>query len=312
MMAQTQPASPVTDRSSVSATPRQSRDGFLPIGEIVDRYVIQRVTGAGGMGVVYTARDPHLERDVAIKVVKVADSEDVPAAQARLLREARALARLSHPNLATVYDIGMHGDDLFIALELVDGPNLRDWMASASPGRRETLEALCAAGRGLAASHAEGIVHRDIKPENIVVGCGGRVRLTDFGLAARRDRDDDLVAAGSGTLAYMSPEQLWGRPAGPASDQFSFAVMAYEALFGVQPFGGRTLEQRRRAVQDGPPRRRDAIAVALHRALRVEPRARYPSIDALLAALEGGAPRHRRHATDRPSSPRFPRGSARG
>ncbi|MEO7733897.1 MAG: serine/threonine-protein kinase [Kofleriaceae bacterium] len=304
---------PPRGADSVDSIPRPSCAGFLPIGEIVDRYVIQRVVGAGGMGVVYAARDPQLERDLAIKVVKVAGVEEVRAAQARLLHEARALARLSHPNLAAVYDIGMHGDDMFIALELLDGPNLRDWLATAPRGRREILETLCAAGRGLAATHAAGIVHRDIKPENIVVGRGGRVGVIDFGLAVHGERDDDYAAAFSGTPAYMSPEQLRGRPAGPASDQFSFAVMAHEALFGAHPFAGRTLDERRRAVQHGPVRVRGSIAAVLHRALRAEPTARYPSIDALLAALEGGSHRHGRRATgDRPSSPRLTRWSARG
>jgi serine/threonine protein kinase len=134
---------------------------FLPVGEVVDRYVIRGAIGAGAMGVVYAARDPALERDVAIKVVKVARGEDLCEARARLLCEARALARLSHPNVVAVYDAGTHGHDMFIALELFDGPNLRDWLRTARRGRAEIVDALLAAGRGLAAAHAAGIVHRE-------------------------------------------------------------------------------------------------------------------------------------------------------
>jgi len=262
-------------------------DGFLPVGEVVDRYVIRRAIGAGAMGVVYAARDPALERDVAIKVVKVASGDDLCAARVRLLSEARALARLSHPNVVAVYDAGTHGQDMFIALELFDGPNLRDWLRAAARRRAEVVEALIAAGRGLAAAHAAGIVHCDVKPENVVIAHGGRVAIADFGLAVLRDRPDERSRASAvvGTPAYMSPEQLWAQPSGPASDQFSFAVMAYEALFGVHPFGGRTLAERRRAVERGPPRACGPLSRALRRALHADPAARYPSIDALLAAL---------------------------
>ena len=270
-----------------------SLHGFLPIGEVVDRYVIRGAIGAGAMGVVYAARDPALERDLAIKVVKVRGGEDPGAARARLLREARALARLSHPNVVAVYDTGTHGDELFIALELFDGPNLRDWLRAAPRSRAEIVDTLLAAGRGLAAAHAAGIVHRDVKPENIVIGRGGRVAVTDFGIAMSSDRHvaDNVaeVEVFAGTPAYMSPEQLWARPSGPACDQFSFAVMAHEALFGVHPFPGRTLDERRRAVRHGPPRVRGSIARALRRALQVDPAARYPSLDALLTAFIGAA-----------------------
>jgi len=265
-------------------------DGFLPVGEVVDRYVIRGAIGAGAMGVVYAARDPALERDVAIKVVKVASSEDLCAASARLLCEARALARLSHPNVVAVYDAGTHGDYMFIALELFDGPNLRDWPRAAARRRADIVDALIAAGRGLAAAHAAGIVHRDVKPDNVVIAHAGRVAVADFGLAVLRDRQaaGELTGASAlvGTPAYMSPEQLWAQPSGPASDQFSFAVMAYEALIGAHPFGGRTLDERRRAVERGPPRARGPVARALRRALEVDPAARYPSLDALLTALD--------------------------
>src|SRR6185503_6934956 len=165
-----------------------SLDGFLPVGEVVDRYVVRGPIGAGAMGVVYAAHDPTLERDVAIKVVKVVDGDDLCAARARLLCEARALARLSHPNVVAVYDAGTHGHDMFIVLELFDGPTLRDWLRAAPRRRGEVVDALIAAGRGLAAAHAAGIVHRDVKPDNVVIANGGRIAVADFGLAVLRDR----------------------------------------------------------------------------------------------------------------------------
>src|SRR6185436_19319771 len=188
---------------------------------------------------------------------------------------------LSHPNVVAVYDAGTHGHDMFIALELFDGPTLRDWLRAAPRRRGEVVDALIAAGRGLAAAHAAGIVHRDVKPDNVVIANGGRIAVADFGLAVLRDRPtaEELAATTIfvGTPAYMSPEQLWAQPSGPASDQFSFAVMAYEALFGVHPFGGRSIAERRLAVERGPRRARGALARVLDRALEVDPGARYPS-----------------------------------
>lgn len=271
-------------------TTEVAHDGFLPVGEAVDRYVIRGALGAGSMGVVYAARDPLLERDVAIKVVKVARADEVRTARGRLLREARALARLSHPNVVGVHDAREYGDDMFLVLELLDGPNLRDWLRALARRRGEVIGTLVAAGRGLAAAHAVGIVHRDVKPENVVVAHDGRVGMTDFGLAALEGGDGNRAADSGvliGTLAYMSPEQLWSQPAGPASDQFSFAVMAYEALFGVHPFAGRTVDERRRSVQGGPKRMQgSALSRVLCRGLRMDPAARYPSLDGLLDKLD--------------------------
>jgi len=294
-MAQAQ-SQPATGAIRAAGSQPGSRDGFVPVGETVDRYVIRGAIGAGSMGVVYAARDPALERDVAIKVVKVADGEDAAVAGARLLGEARALARLSHPNVVAVYDAGTQGDDMFIALELFDGPNLRDWLRAVPRRRAEIVDVLLAAGRGLAAAHAAGVIHRDVKPDNVVIARSGRVAVADFGLAVPDARAAalDEVRAFAGTPAYMSPEQLWSRPSGPASDQFSFAVMAHEALLGVHPFTGRTIEERRRAVRDGPLRMRGPLARVLRRALRVDPTARYPSLDALLDALARAARGDRR------------------
>ncbi|HVV85399.1 MAG TPA: serine/threonine-protein kinase, partial [Kofleriaceae bacterium] len=208
---------------------------LLP-GTQVGDYVVAGRIGAGGMGVVYRARDRRLERDVALKLHARVDTD---AGRTRALREATAMARLSHPNVVTVFGVGSHGDHLYIAMEFVAGEDARQWQARGGRTWRELLELYLDAARGLAAAHRAGIVHRDFKPENVLVGRDGRVRVADFGLA-RKDGDRAAVgprlAAGSdsgiaGTPGYMAPEQLaW--QAGPAADQFAFGVALAEALHG--------------------------------------------------------------------------------
>jgi eukaryotic-like serine/threonine-protein kinase len=184
----------------------------------ISRYVLGERLGAGAMGVVHAAYDPELRRRVAIKLL-------LRRADARLLREAQALARVSHPNVISIFDVGTHAGGVFLAMELVDGHSLGGWLAAAPRRIDEIVAVLAAAGRGLAAAHAAGLVHRDFKPDNVLVGRDGRVRVTDFGLA--RDQADgtdtaaaessdllaaDLTQAGTivGTPAYMAPEQLAG------------------------------------------------------------------------------------------------------
>ena len=170
------------------------------------------------------------------------------------------MARLSHPNVVTVYDVGTVADRVFVAMEFVEGQTIAAWLAAAGAPLAEILAVFIAAGRGLAAAHARGLVHRDFKPENVLIGADGRARVIDFGLArltavaASSDRRGaaairlrppatalDAHAAGTvlGTPAYMSPEQFRGQPADARSDQFSFCVALYEALYGVRPFGVR-------------------------------------------------------------------------
>jgi tetratricopeptide (TPR) repeat protein len=295
--------------------------GGLPRpGARVGRYVLLRHVGEGGMGVVFAAYDPDLDREVALKLLKpgaVADAE----ARGRLVREAQALARLSHPNVVTVHDVGLDGDTVFLAMELVRGRTLRHWLLEAPRSWREVLSRFLLAGRGLAAAHAVGLVHRDFKPDNVLLGDDGQVRVTDFGLAragpgpldspepaggdspvweAPPRGGDTLPGVRQGTPAYMSPEQWRGLRADARSDQFSFCVALYEALFGQRPFAGGTVEERVRALREGrvtpPPRGsrvpgvvRDAV---LH-GLAAEPASRHPSLDALLDRLESG-PRARR------------------
>jgi tRNA A-37 threonylcarbamoyl transferase component Bud32 len=280
----------------------------LAEGAEVGRFVIERVIGRGGMGVVYEARDRDLHRKVAIKVL----AEDLAAhadQQQRLLREARAMAQLSHPNVVSVYEVGITGGGLvFVAMELVDGTTLRQWMRrEPRPTWREAVPLFLEAGAGLAAAHAAGIVHRDFKPENVMIGRDQRVRVGDFGLAREPDQSTTpspiprvlpttpltrLTATGAlaGTPAYMAPEQLHGNLADLGSDQFSFCVGLYEALFGERPFPGRSAVELARAMdlEVRPPRAPAvprAIVDVVLRGLRRDPDERYPAMSELLDAL---------------------------
>src|SRR5438105_1101326 len=162
-----------------------ARPPTLPRGTTIDRYVILSLLGRGGMGVVYRAYDPDLDRPVAIKLVGLGglDPDSREKARQRLLREAQALAQLSHPNVVAVHDVGVIGNDVFVAMELVQGMTLRHWLAEREHSTREILGVFRAAGEGLAAAHRVGVIHRDFKPDNVMVGSDGRVRVLDFGLA---------------------------------------------------------------------------------------------------------------------------------
>ena len=219
-------------------------------GSSLGRYIVLDRVGEGGMGIVYTAYDPELNRRVAIKLVRAVASKSTSAKdrQARLLREAQAMARLSHPNVIAVHDVGTYGEQVFIAMELVDGTTLKEWLKQARRSWREIVEVFLAAGKGLAAAHAAGLVHRDFKPSNVLVGKDGRVRVMDFGVARPVSTADDKVPGESpfaevdvaltrvgsvvGTPRYMAPEQRGGQPVDPRSDQFSFCASLYEALYG--------------------------------------------------------------------------------
>jgi tetratricopeptide (TPR) repeat protein/predicted Ser/Thr protein kinase len=272
----------------------------------IGRYALRERLGVGGMGVVYAADDAALGRRVAVKLLHDPGAEG--PLRARFHREAQALARLSHPNVVQVYEVGEVGGRLFVAMEFVEGLTLSQWQTRQPRGWRELLEVYLQAGRGLAAAHAAGLVHRDFKPENALVGADGRVRVLDFGLAraaaeaepaAPSPADGALVqpltATGTlmGTPAYMSPEQWRGEPTDARSDQFSFCVALYAAVHGARPFAGRELRTLRDEVLAGrvaPPPERARVPGALRRALlrglRVDPAARWPDMPALLAALE--------------------------
>jgi tetratricopeptide (TPR) repeat protein/predicted Ser/Thr protein kinase len=284
------------------------RERTLERGDALGRYVVLERLGAGGMGVVYAAYDPELDRKVAVKLVRVQASAETQASGggSRLLREAQAMARLAHPNVITVHDVGRIEDEVFLAMEFVDGQSLSNWLED----RRDwpqILSTFMAAGAGLAAAHAAGVIHRDFKPDNVLVGNDGRVRVLDFGLARRDELDEspthdleesvntsDLTRTGAvmGTPAYMSPEQHMGAPTDPKTDQFSFCVALYEALYGERPFGGRTPTELAVNVVEGNLRDapRDStvptwIRRCLARGLSVDPDARFASMTALLRAL---------------------------
>jgi eukaryotic-like serine/threonine-protein kinase len=270
----------------------------------IGRYTIERVAGAGAMGIVYEGVDPQLGRRVAIKLLRDERGRDAD----RLLREARAVAQISHPNVIAVYDSGVADGEVFMVMELIRGITLREWLAERTRHWSEIVDVAIRAGRGLAAVHAAGLVHRDVKPDNILVASDGRILLTDFGLvfvdtsqsAAVADKID-LTQTGAvvGTPAYLAPEVLDGDAATASADQFSYCVSVWEALAGERPFLGATLATLREAIDNGPgvlsvrgmPR---AIAGAIGRGLAVSPAARWPSLDALLAELDRCARSDRR------------------
>ncbi len=280
-------------------------------GQVIDpvriaRFPVLRRVGLGGMGVVYAAFDNELDRKVAIKLLRPGLGDDGTLLRDRLLREAKALARLSHPAIVQVYEAGEHDGQVYLAMEFVEGLTLRRWLEVEPRSVRDVLDKFLQAGEGLAAAHAAGLVHRDFKPDNVVVGTDGRVRVLDFGLALvgaegalvvegeldRAAELDRLTRTGAllGTPAYMAPEQLRGEPADARSDQFSFGVALYEALFGVRPFAGETFEQLSTAVLAGevvPATRAGAAPIArvLRRALLPDRDQRYGDVDKLLAAL---------------------------
>lgn len=245
------------------------------------RYVVEGVLGVGGMGLLYRARDPELDRAVAIKVVRdLADAEQ----RARLLREARSLAQVSHRNVCQVHDVGVEGDEVWVAMELIDGATLRAWAHTAEPEDRRV--ALVDAARGLAAVHDAGLIHRDVKPDNILVEEGGRVVVCDFGLA-RGDEHTGTAPAVIGTPAYLAPEQLTGVGADARTDQFAWALTAWELLCDERPFAVEPAA-RLAMIQRGPGKRlaidRDTTGI-LTRALAADPAARYPSMRDVIAAM---------------------------
>ena len=293
---------------------------FCPPPEL-ERYVVVEIIGRGGLGLVYAAHDPALERKVAIKLIRSRRQRDRSQATARFLREAQALAKLSHPNVVIVYDVGTYDDggpSAFVVMEFIPGKTLTAWLA---PERdvSEIVRTFVLAGRGLEAAHAQWLVHRDFKPDNVMVGDDGTVKVLDFGLALIDGQGPSSIGvsvdpmAGSeplssprlteaglvmGTPAYMAPEQHLGRGIGPAADQFSFCLALLRALRGgskiydaesladlaVHKSQGRILE---RPDDDRTPRHVERI---LLRGLSPRPEDRWPTMEALLAALTARAP----------------------
>ena len=280
-------------------------------GTSIGRYLILQRLGAGAMGVVYAAYDPELNRKVALKLLRTG-GDGLEQRETQLVREARALARLSHRNVVTLFDVGSAMGRVFIAMELLEGETLSVWMRQQPRHAREVLHVFRQAGAGLAAAHARGLVHRDFKPDNVLVGHDGRVCVTDFGLARALGQEETtpsplpMQMAGTsitrtgtlvGTPAYMSPEQHRGARADERSDQFSFCVALWEALYGERPFAGATVGELAAAVVEGrvrpappassiPARLRNVLLRGLEHA----PSDRHASMASLLLAL-GSDPR---------------------
>ncbi len=288
-------ASVRTEPADANATPLAARDR-------IGRYELIEQLGAGSMGVVYRARDPQLNREIAIKVLHTAVASD-PDLMGRLSGEAEAMARLSHPNVVAVHDAGRDGDRVFIAMELVRGTTLTRWLARG-PEWRDVIRLAGQIGRGLAAVHEAGLVHRDFKPDNVLVSERDHACVTDFGLARSTAHASSPRPVLIGTPAYMAPEQLLGLPADARSDQFGFCVILYEGLYRTSPFRADHLAGALESMRAGPPAAPPdkhvpaRIHRVLARGLRFRPEDRHPSIDALLGELEHAArgPRRRRTA----------------
>ncbi|HGG57447.1 MAG TPA: serine/threonine protein kinase, partial [Nannocystis exedens] len=315
----TQPT-PRDPRVTVVSSELPLEGGLVP-GERVGRYVILNLLGRGGMGVVYSAYDPELDRKIALKLLLTTDAD----AGSRLQREAQAMAKLSHPNVVTIHDVGAHGGQIYLAMEFVNGDTLDAWLHKHRPPWAEILELFIAAGEGLAAAHAAGLIHRDVKPENIMISGDRRIRVMDFGLA-RADQapapkltgqhpslahlsrsnilSSELTQEGHlvGTPLYMAPEQWLGLPTDARSDVFSFAVALWEALYGVHPFRSDSPAGVAVAVTEGllqqPPSRSTVppwIRKVLTKGLQTAPEDRWPSMRSFVDALrDDPAPRVRR------------------
>ena len=283
---------------------------------MVDHFIVIDQLGEGGMGVVLHAYDPDLHRRVALKLLPADTASGETTV--RLFREAQAMARLSHPNVATIYEVGLVDDQVFLAMELIDGVTLDDWLGDEQRPTDELLGVFAGAGAGLAAAHAAGLVHRDFKPTNVVIDSVQRPRVLDFGLARPAPRaaqmsapdttvdaqgplDQTITHAGAvlGTPAYMSPEQYLGQAVDARSDQFSFCVVLYEAFWGRRPFDTKTLPDLTaddvKTVLEVQPKRETPAAVrrAVERGLQPRRRDRFESMAELLTALQP-APRRGR------------------
>jgi tetratricopeptide (TPR) repeat protein len=286
----------------------RSRLPALAAGATVGRYTVLGLVGRGGMGEVYAAYDPGLDRRVALKLMSARETARDDKAQERLTREAQAIAKLSHPNVVVVHDVGTFDGQVFVAMEFVDGVTLSAWLVASPRGWREVLEMFVQAARGLGAAHDAGLVHRDFKPQNVMVGRDGTARVMDFGLARRIDEPDlargpagpsrppldpTLTRTGEllGTPLYMAPEQFAESRIDARTDQFSFCVALYWALCGVHPFGGSSRAELSSNVQRGDvagPKRIPApsrIQKTLLRGLSADPKARWPSMNALIDEL---------------------------
>jgi tetratricopeptide (TPR) repeat protein/predicted Ser/Thr protein kinase len=281
------------------ASDTDSGDGRArgPVTSEPERYLLLDQLGAGGMGVVWSAYDRRLDRKVALKLLR--DSYLGAESQERLAREAKAMARLAHPNVVPVFDVGEREGRTFLAMELVDGQSLSEWLRERRTWQ-EIVAMFRGAARGLAAAHAAGLVHRDVKPGNILVGKDGRPRVADFGVSRAESVANSTRPEGGavitvetaglvGSPAYMAPEQLRGDTVDARCDQFGLCVALHEALSGTRPFLADTVETRLTEIAHGPPPLTGDVPEWLRRVvmrgLAADADARFPSMSALADAL---------------------------
>ncbi|MEM7153698.1 MAG: serine/threonine-protein kinase [Myxococcota bacterium] len=301
------------------SAPASELDDRLEAGDAIDdRFVIVSHRGAGAMGVVYEAMDNTLERRVAIKLCRAGRTAKQDA---RMWREARAMARLSHPNVITVHEVGHYSGRVYIAMELVDGGTVRDWLGTPRKWR-DVLRVFIQAARGLAAAHDVGLIHGDVKPANMLHGSDGRVRIADFGLARGTQDDESGVETLSGvsgrsgerlpldepatksqvgTPGYIAPEQFGDEIVDERVDQFSFCVSLFEGLWGKRPFQGLSMAELYLATSRGeieyPEPRVEVprwVRELVERGLRPDPTERFTSMNDLVAALEADPAKARR------------------
>ncbi|HXI29441.1 MAG TPA: serine/threonine-protein kinase, partial [Vicinamibacterales bacterium] len=280
----------------------------LQLGSAVGRYRIDALIGAGGMGEVYRAHDPQIDRDVAVKLLPADYAADAERLR-RFAQEAHASGALNHPNVLTLYDVGTADGRPYLVMELLDGETLRDGISRGAMPATQACEIAAAIARGLAAAHARGIVHRDLKPENVMVTRDGRVKILDFGIAKLRSRAPDLdhptvttplsTAADTmlGTAGYMAPEQIRGRPTDERADLFALGAILFELLTGRRAFDGESRVETLNAIlHDDPP----AVSAAgvpvpsaldriVRRCLDKDPDARFQSARDLAFALDTAA-----------------------
>jgi len=290
------------DGAPPSDEPRYTR------GTSVGRYLLLDPIGEGALGQVFTAYDPELDRKVAIKLLRPSVlRRDGGALRARLAREAQALARVKHPNVVAVHDVGTVNGQMFIAMEWVEGHTLGEWLSEARPWA-EVRDVFVEAGKGLMAAHEAGLVHRDFKPSNVLIDASGRVQVADFGLARAIEAGGEQPVGGSsragplqasmtasgmvvGTPAYMSPEQHRGKPVDARADQFAFCVALFEGLTGQRPFAGSSMQALCSAIEEGRVvsggRSMPAwLRRTVQQGLRPDPASRFASMAALLDALQ--------------------------
>ena len=320
------PATLSSDESSAGDAPagEASEGGMLARGTTVGRYTVLERIGAGAMGVVYAAYDPELDRKVALKFLRPHAAADQARREARMVREAKAIAKVSHPNVVSIFEVGVHQGQVFMAMEHLGGGTLRDWLAAKKRPWREIVKLFIDIGHGLAGAHAEGLVHRDFKPDNVLLDKNGAPKVVDFGLVRLAQSAVDLKTSGAldveetdeaalaptlpagmgaaaaltrtgaltGTPAYMSPEQFRAYGVDARTDQFAFCVTLYEALYGERPFAGDNLIALAESVISGRVKEapKDSqvpswLRRALVRGLNVDPDRRFASVDELIAML---------------------------